>query len=100
VKPVRYLKHARAELLAQVSHYENLEAGLGLKFWNAVEAVMVLASTFPKSGSPSLRGTRKVFTRGFPFAVVYFEVELELRVIAVAHFKRKPNYWKARGVEN
>jgi hypothetical protein len=66
VKPFRYLRQAREELLAQVSHYENLESGLGLRFWHSVEAVMELAGTFLKSGSPSLRGTRRVFAKGFP----------------------------------
>jgi toxin ParE1/3/4 len=100
VKSFRYLKQAREELLAQVTYYEDEQPGLGLRFWQSVETVMTLACSFPRVGTPGLRGTRKVFAKGFPFSVVYFETEDELRVIAIAHFKRKPNYWSARKVES
>jgi toxin ParE1/3/4 len=84
----------------QVSYYENLEPGLGLRFWDSIETVMQLASKYPKAGSLSIRGTRRVIAKGFPFSVVYFESEDELRVIAIAHFKRMPNYWESRSNES
>jgi len=46
-----------------------------------------------------MRGGRRqwLFTR-FPFALVYRIVSDDsLHVLAVAHYKRKPGYWRSRG---
>ena len=32
----------------------------------------------------------------FPYHVVYLEVNDEIRILAVAHDRRKPGYWKTR----
>jgi hypothetical protein len=37
-----------------------------------------------------------VFPKKFPFSVVYLVGENEIVIFAVAHFKRKPGYWKSR----
>jgi toxin ParE1/3/4 len=100
VKSYRYLEQSFKEFSEQVSHYESIESGLGQRFAKSVETVLHFACMFPKSGSPKARGTRRVITKGFPFSVIYFETESELKVIAVAHFKRKPNYWKSRVNQN
>ena len=36
--------------------------------------------------------------RRFPYLIVYQLVGQKLRVIAVAHCRRKPGYWKTRQV--
>jgi plasmid stabilization system protein ParE len=43
-----------------------------------------------------LYGTRRFVLRCFPFSIIYLD-ELEMPIIvAVAHSKRRPGYWKAR----
>ena len=42
------------------------------------------------------RGTRKVKLPCFPFLVVYREEEGMVMVLAVAHGRRRPGYWKSR----
>jgi plasmid stabilization system protein ParE len=41
-------------------------------------------------------GTRKLNFPCFPFAVVYWESEDSVRILAVAHGRRRPGYWKNR----
>jgi plasmid stabilization system protein ParE len=41
-------------------------------------------------------GTRKLKLPCFPFAVVYLESEDNIRILAVAHGRRRPGYWKSR----
>jgi toxin ParE1/3/4 len=43
-----------------------------------------------------LYGTRRFVLHRFPFSVVYLDEADELNIVAVAHNKRKPGYWKAR----
>ncbi|MFO1269784.1 MAG: type II toxin-antitoxin system RelE/ParE family toxin [Rubrivivax sp.] len=96
MKPVRFLEEAQAEFLAQVSYYEERQMGLGERFRLSVVAATALASAHPKLGSPWRLRTRRVFPKGFPFSVVYRIEPTELVVFAIAHFKRRPTYWRRR----
>ncbi|HMO47457.1 MAG TPA: type II toxin-antitoxin system RelE/ParE family toxin [Rubrivivax sp.] len=96
MKPVRFLEEAQTEFLEQVAYYEERQKGLGDRFRESVEAAATLAGAHPKLGSPWRLRTRRVFPRGFPFAVVYRIEPAERVVFAVAHFKRRPSYWRRR----
>ncbi len=97
MKPVRFLQDARDEFLDQVEYYEERQKGLGERFRQAVVAATALASAHPALGSPWKLGTRRVFPKGFRFSLVYRIEPDELVVFAVAHFKRRPTYWRRRG---
>jgi len=96
VKPVRFLDEALSEVLEQILYYEERQKGLGDRFRLAVEAATTLAATHPKLGSPWKLKTRRVFAKGFKFSVVYRVEPDELVVFAVAHFRRRPTYWRRR----
>ena len=96
MKPVRFLEEALDEFLEQVRFYEEREKGLGERFRLAVQAATTLAATHPKLGSPWKLHTRRVFPRGFQFSVVYRVEAGEIVVFAVAHFRRRPSYWRLR----
>src|SRR2546428_1437957 len=59
---------------------------------NAVDAVASNPHTWPRHGS---RARRYVFPR-FPFSLVYRLRGNEVEVIAVAHGRRRPGYWRSR----
>ena len=97
MRTARFLQEARREFLDGVAYYEQVQHGLGERFRVAVEAAVALAAAMPYAGSPHRHGTRWVFPRKFPFSVVYVVEADEIVVFAVAHFKRRPGYWKGRG---
>lgn len=39
---------------------------------------------------------RRIVVRKFPYSIVYEMIGREVMILAVAHGKRKPNYWRAR----
>jgi plasmid stabilization system protein ParE len=41
-------------------------------------------------------GTRKAIVPYFPFSVIYWESPNNIRILAVAHGRRRPGYWKDR----
>ncbi|HEA70178.1 MAG TPA: type II toxin-antitoxin system RelE/ParE family toxin [Desulfobacterales bacterium] len=41
-------------------------------------------------------GTRRYVFPRFPFSFVYRILEKKIQIVAVAHSKRKPGYWKSR----
>ena len=50
----------------------------------------------PELWTMHLRGTRKFLLRRFPYGVVYRIAQSNIQVIAVAHGRRRPGYWKSR----
>lgn len=58
----------------------------------AVEQVASAPERWPRFG----RGARRVLFRRFPYSLVYRVTDAVIEVLAVAHAKRKPGYWKRR----
>ena len=96
MRPHRYHSEAETELLEQVSNYEAVSPGLGASFLAEVKAALALAGDLPNSGSPYYSKTRRVFPKGFPYSLAYYERNTELIVMAVASFSQKPGYWRNR----
>lgn len=98
---VRFEDEAEAEYRAAGQWYEDRRVGLGLEFIDAVDATIDLIVRMPHAGAPvgrlppALLVRRAPVTR-FPYHVVYLEVETTIRVLAVAHERRRPGYWKSR----
>ena len=96
MRGVRFHDDARIEFIEEVAYYEGVQRGLGERFRVSVEAAVALAVALPHAGSSHRFGTRRVFPMRFPYAVVYVAQPAEIVVFAVAHFKRKPGYWRDR----
>ena len=96
MKPVRFHAEAKAEVAQETVYYREISTALAARFVRAIEHAVAIASEFPAMGSPYQHGTRRVFARRFPFSVVYLDRPDEVLVVAVAHFSRKPGYWKSR----
>jgi hypothetical protein len=92
----RFTALARAELLAEVSYYENRRTGLGARFRAEVEAASELAAESPRSGAAVAGVARRRLLATFPFALVYTETAYGVLIHAVAHTRRRPTYWIAR----
>lgn len=96
MKRVRFIAPARREFLSEVAYYNGKEPGLGARFAAEVEEAAARAVTFPLTGSPASKSTRRVFVKNFPFAVVYRPDAEGIVIFAVAHHSRKPEYWQPR----
>lgn len=87
---------ARRELRKAVDRYDDQVSGLGDEFAAEVEHSVQLIATRPQSGSPHRLGTRRLQVRRFPYGVVYAERNEEIVVLAIAHHRRRPEYWLRR----
>lgn len=92
---VPFLPAARQEFLAAADRYEAGSPGLGEEFIGEVERAVARIAAFPDHSSPYFGATRGVVLDRFPFDVVY-RSDQGLLVVAVAHQRRKPFYWRAR----
>ena len=97
-RPTRSSEPASEEFSEAVRWYEARRSGLGGEFFDAVGATLSLIETNPEIGTAlSADGqTRRALVAGFPYQVVYRLKPAELVIVAVAHLKRRPGYWKYR----
>jgi|SRR5688572_214250 plasmid stabilization system protein ParE len=58
----------------------------------AIERISQRPASFPKH----LAGTRRSVLSRYPYLVVFQETDDVIRVIAVAHGRRRPGYWRKR----
>jgi plasmid stabilization system protein ParE len=61
-----------------------------------VEAALDEIAEAPNRWPRHLYGTRRFILRRFPFSVVYVMLESGIRIVAMAHAKRQPGYWRGR----
>jgi hypothetical protein len=50
----------------------------------------------PQRWPKYLYGTRRFVLHRFPFSIIYLDDSDILSIVAVAHNKRKPGFWKQR----
>lgn len=99
---LRVLPEAIAESAHAAEWYENQRPGLGEDFIAALGAAYEEIERHPHRPLRVLLGGiddrefhQKTLSR-FPYKVIYEVRQGELIVVAVAHLRRKPNYWAGR----
>lgn len=96
MKTYKFLKAASIEVEESRSFYDEERLGLGAEFIDEIDATMYEVCKQPeiwRNVTPNIK--RKSIDR-FPF-VVYYAIEEDcILVVAVAHQKRRPGYWKNR----
>lgn len=94
--PVDFDPRAIEEARAGRRFYARVSDALATRFMAALDAAVARVEQFPQASPPHLHGTRACRLRKFPFALVYVEQPTRSLVIAVAHHKRRPGYWRRR----
>ena len=89
-------EEADEELKAAAVFYELRLTGLGENFLARVSESLDLISTNPLAGHLWFDDYRRILTRQFPYSLVYRVEGDRVYVIAVAHWSRRPDYWKER----
>lgn len=77
--------------------YESRMPGLGKSFAAEVENTISLIREFPEAGSPIGFSHRRAVVARFPYSVVYRQYPDYIVIVAVAHQRRRPGYWRHRG---
>ena len=94
----RISEPASEEFADAVRWYETRRSGLGREFLDAVVATINLIERQPGIGTGNVEAlnTRRVIVHRFPFQIVYQLAQAEVVIVAIAHLKRRPGYWKHR----
>lgn len=94
--PATILHEAEVELWEAVAYYEDKASGLGLDFEAEIERAVQTIRQSPKRWPLRDDGTRRLLADRFPFVIIYMYLNDHIWIIAFAHCKRKPEYWKKR----
>lgn len=92
----RFLPPAETELLKGISYYSAISPELGSRFEQAVAEAVKSVAAHPERGAPRSGSTRRWLVKSFPFGVIYRASESEVLIVAIAHERKKPEYWAGR----
>ncbi len=94
-----YVFHPEAETehLETISYLESRQAGLGALYLAAFEASAKQAcehsQRYPIALPPDIRRIRLV---RFPYSIIFRATSEGIQILAVAHHRRRPDYWRTR----
>lgn len=95
----RYLLHksAESEWSEAADYYETCSPGLGRAFVESIDSALNRIAETPQA-FPCYKQTRarKCVVSRFPYVIFFVELANETWVLAIAHAKRRPEYWKNR----
>ena len=98
---VRFEDEAEAEYRDAGQWYEDRRERLGIEFFDAVDSTIDRIVAKPAVGSlvrgmPADLPVRRRAVPRFPYHVVYLEMPTHIRILAIAHDRRRPGYWQDR----
>jgi len=94
--PVIFDPEARAEFLSSVKYYEDCQPNLGRHFRLAVDSAIKKIAETPFRYRVLHAPFRRYLIQKFPFSIIYSIEPNHIRILAIAHTKRKPGYWLDR----
>lgn len=87
---------AEAEINEAADFYDLENFGLGDVFLDEVAHAIEAISRYPEVSPLVWGGIRKKLLHKFPYSLLYSVRSDEIRLLAVAHQKRRPFYWCSR----
>lgn len=96
VRELEYLDQAVAEAEAAARWYAKRSPTAAARFSAELDAAEAAILDRPDAWPSAEGGNRRYLLRRFPFSVVYRVEESRVLIVAVAHGRRRPDYWKLR----
>jgi len=93
---VSFHESAETELNEAAEYYESQVKGLGNAFLNDVQATIGFIQANPESSPRIFKVVRNYLLRRFPYSILYSNKENVINILAIAHQKRRPYYWRVR----
>lgn len=91
-----YHPDAEAELIDAARFYELQVADLGSQFLDTIDLAITVIQEAPHRWAIIEADVRRYLLPRFPYSIYYRVLEDELRILAVKHHSRHPDYWRYR----
>ena len=93
---IEFDPRAERDVISAVQWYDQQQHGLGDRFAEKLDDLLERIVSQPRSYRRIASGVRRGLLRQFPYAVYYELTNSSVRVVAVLHTSRRPNFWKDR----
>lgn len=93
---LEYHPDASDEVADAFDWYSSVNPDAGERFKLELDRAEELVERSPESWGPYFHDTQGFRFRGFPFVMAYIVRDERIIVIAVAHTRRRPGYWRER----
>ena len=87
---------ARAEFDDAFDWYAHQNLGAAIGFASEVDAAVDLITADPGHYPGTYAGCQCCALRRYPYRVIYYRTQSRVIIVAVAHAKRRPGYWRSR----
>jgi plasmid stabilization system protein ParE len=87
---------AQAEIEEAAAWYEAQRQGLAAEFLAELDLGFQQVTDFPHAWHPTGKRTRQHRLNRFPYGIVYQIRTDEILIVAIAHLRRRPGYWRNR----
>jgi plasmid stabilization system protein ParE len=92
----RFLRIAEQEMIDAANLYNEKANGLGSVFLDDVHHAISNIRKYPQLGADAGNTMQRAILTRFPYSVIYAVEPDSILIIAVAHHRRLPGYWKDR----
>lgn len=96
ILPLIFHELAEGELNDAIAYYAKARPGLGKAFLLEVQRATEALNESPLSGVPVDADLRRFLVKRFPYSIFYRVRSDHIRILAIAHDKRRPFYWLSR----
>ncbi len=96
MKRIRIRSEAQEEINEAFEWYFRRSPEAADGFLTEIGASMSQIAAHPQLYPPYTKNTRRRVLAGFPYSVIFQEKDDVILVVAVAHAKRRPGYWRGR----
>ncbi|NQZ59648.1 MAG: type II toxin-antitoxin system RelE/ParE family toxin [Lentisphaeraceae bacterium] len=88
--------HAIKDLKNAENYYNDEQRCLGKEFLLEIRQALLNITNTPKTWQKIYKDVRRYSCERFPFIIIYRINTDTVEVIAIAHKRRRPGYWKKR----
>ncbi len=96
MKPHVFHPAAEAEYAEAAAYYARVSPELGGRFYDEIERLIQDIRRQPDLFRAFDQSARRHFSTVFPYSVIYLDQSDRVWIVAVAHMKRQPGYWRQR----
>lgn len=96
MRPTVFHPLAETDFAEGVEFYAKRSRRLAAGFADAVDDALAFVRSRPEAGTPLRGGLRSWLLRRFPYRLIYREEPDRIYILAVAHHRRRPEYWRDR----
>ena len=95
-KAIEYLSGARVDFDESFDWYAERSVGAAIGFASSVDEAIERVTADPRRFPSTHGGCQYCSLNRYPFRIVFRDDPDRLIVIAIAHAKRRPGYWRSR----